>query len=488
MLEDSTQNSDAILSLLSKTNLFKGINISRLKELLPFLQMQSVQPGAFIVNAGDIADAIYIIQTGTVEVLDLDEENNTFYRLAVLKPAETFGEMGVIDRKPRSISVRALEPVVLVCLSGENFGEIEKKFPKIYLAMLKSILTSINDRLRDTNKIAIDALKRELEQVRQWAKRSIKKTQDRLILITDALPILISSLDTDLNLSFISKSYEEWFQRPRTSMYGKSIKELIGESAYEVFYENYQKTVAIKKLHYFEISIYYQGKDLRYLSAALIPYIQNSEIQEFFLLMSDITLHKQTEEQLSYMATHDALTGLPNRIYFNKYLDQAIERASQKNSNLALLFIDLDHFKTVNDTLGHDVGDLLLCTAASELKRHVRESDIVVRMGGDEFVIVLEKVSGKIVEEIASQICKGLAEEFNIKGHKVNISASIGISMFEGKNLDKETVIKQADIAMYHVKTSTRNNYQFYHQLIDEVKPEEFCSRLMESPKDKKYE
>ncbi|MBI4850962.1 MAG: diguanylate cyclase [Acidobacteria bacterium] len=187
------------------------------------------------------------------------------------------------------------------------------------------------------------------------------------------------------------------------------------------------------------------------------------KITNHVAIFSDITSVKLAENRLIHLAHHDVLTGLPNRLLFNDRLDQALIKSYRDDSLVAVIFIDLDRFKPINDTFGHRIGDLLLQAVAERLRGCVREEDTVARLGGDEFTIILEDVAkAQDAAKIAKKIITTLSNTFVIEGHKLNIGASIGISVFPVDGKDSETLIKHADKAMYKTKESGRNGFLFY--------------------------
>jgi diguanylate cyclase (GGDEF)-like protein/PAS domain S-box-containing protein len=178
----------------------------------------------------------------------------------------------------------------------------------------------------------------------------------------------------------------------------------------------------------------------------------------------DISERKQAEEKVLHMAFHDPLTGLPNRLLFNDRAEQAMAMARREDEVLALLFIDLDRFKAINDTLGHDAGDRLLREVADRLKECVRESDTVSRFGGDEFNLLLTQVRNESdTELIAHKILRALRRPVHIDGHELHGTVSIGIALFPRDGNDVQTLIKNADTALYRAKDLGRNNYQIFN-------------------------
>jgi len=172
---------------------------------------------------------------------------------------------------------------------------------------------------------------------------------------------------------------------------------------------------------------------------------------------------REAENRIQYLATHDALTGLPNRVMFAQILEHAVETASRYQRRFAVLFIDLDRFKVVNDSFGHAAGDMLLQEMAQRLTGQLRSSDVVARLGGDEFVVLLEQVeTGNQASTIARKLLSSVLKPTTILGHECRVTTSIGIAMYPTDGEDEPTLMKNADIAMYFAKKEGKNNFQFY--------------------------
>ncbi len=179
----------------------------------------------------------------------------------------------------------------------------------------------------------------------------------------------------------------------------------------------------------------------------------------------DITDRKLAEQRIAHMAHHDALTGLPNRVLLRDRIQLAIAQAHRSSTELAVLFIDLDRFKTINDSLGHQLGDRLLQAVASRILVCVREGDTVARVGGDEFVIVIPGLATAAdASAVASKILEVLSTTFHLHGNDLHIAASIGISLYPADGADAETLMRNADTAMYHAKDAGRGRFQFFTQ------------------------
>jgi diguanylate cyclase (GGDEF)-like protein/PAS domain S-box-containing protein len=193
-----------------------------------------------------------------------------------------------------------------------------------------------------------------------------------------------------------------------------------------------------------------------------LPFFHSGE-PAYQLIFRDITERKEARQRLEFMATCDALTTLPNRLLFSDRLSQARSNAKRYSRSFALLFVDLDRFKAVNDNFGHDVGDMLLREVADRLSGCVGEADTLARMGGDEFCILLLDIAGKQdAARVARKITAILCASIRLRGHECRVRASIGISIFPDDSEDPETLLKMSDTAMYRAKEQGRNTYCFF--------------------------
>ncbi|MEH2022457.1 EAL domain-containing protein [Nostoc sp.] len=182
---------------------------------------------------------------------------------------------------------------------------------------------------------------------------------------------------------------------------------------------------------------------------------------------------QQVEEKIRYQALHDLLTGLPNRLLFNELLCKILPNATRNGESLAVIFLDLDRFKVINDTLGHTLGDQLLQSVAQRLNDSLRGGDTIARWGGDEFTILLPRVND--IEEVtlvACRILQALEDAFHLQGHELYVTASLGIALLDNNSPDAETLIQHADAALYYAKDKGRNNYQFYSVSLSAKNPE----------------
>lgn len=190
---------------------------------------------------------------------------------------------------------------------------------------------------------------------------------------------------------------------------------------------------------------------------------EDGTITHYVAIFSDISTLKRAEQRFQHLAHHDALTGLPNRLLFNDRLQQTLAQASRQHHMLAVLFIDLDDFKAINDTQGHSIGDQTICRAAERLTTCVRDTDTVARLSGDEFTALLVSiVKPADAELVAQKMLEKLAQAIVIDGQELFITASIGIAHYPTDGADPETLLHHADSAMYWAKQSGKNTYHVY--------------------------
>ncbi len=275
--------------------------------------------------------------------------------------------------------------------------------------------------------------------------------------------------DKDNNIIATNTAFTESTGYTLADLHGKNPKVLADGKTPRSVYENMWSELNTKG--------YWQGElNGRKKNGEVYPkwmslsasYGEAGEVLNYIASFADISERKADQERIHYLAHHDALTGLINRFSLEERLSQAIHTAERNKTQLALIFIDMDRFKLINDTLGHAAGDDLLIEVANRLKQSVRESDIVARLGGDEFVIVLTEIKDSLsAAPIARSIIKKLGELYIINNQNVFSSPSMGISLFPSDAYDADSLLKNADSAMYHAKEQGRNNYQFFTESLN---------------------
>lgn len=264
-----------------------------------------------------------------------------------------------------------------------------------------------------------------------------------------------------------------------TTLTGYSQQEVIGRnpsilSAGRTEAADYEKMwTAIIQKGYWQGEVWDRRKDggvyPKWLSISVMR-DDDGGIRYYIAHFTDVSAERATEARLHHMAHHDMLTGLHNRFSLKDRLEHALAVARRESSRVALLFIDLDRFKVINDTLGHHVGDELLIHVSRRLRQCVRESDMVARLGGDEFVVMLSGVDhSSSVAMVAEKLVASVAEPYPVGAHTLYTTPSIGIAIYPMDGSDSETLMKNADAAMYHAKSAGRNNFQFFDAKMNEA-------------------
>lgn len=311
--------------------------------------------------------------------------------------------------------------------------------------------------LQSAKHIAAIAIEREA------AAAAIDRTREQLQMILDALPIIIVYVDADQRYRFVNRAFEDWFRVRREDALGRRTSEILDPLLYERLLPQVRRVVAGEEVHFERESIDADGRT-HSLEVHYVPHFDAARrVIGHFGIVNDITERKEGERMLQHLATHDQLTQLPNRSLFGEQLQIALGRALRHRHRLAVLFVDLDRFKNVNDTLGHGVGDRLLHLVADRFRATVRASDTVARLGGDEFVVLMDEL-GDCAEAavLAQKLIHALTEPVSIDGQDLYVSASIGIAVAPDDGSDPATVLKNADIAMYRAKHQGRNGFQYF--------------------------
>lgn len=326
--------------------------------------------------------------------------------------------------------------------------------PEILLGKVKVFIQLEKQRL------ALEQVTKEL----RWMSK-----QNKLLL--DCAAEGIVGLDKEGKITFINPTAcellgggEESFLEAHLSRFlfdvvdGESALDLWRES--DIYHECLEKGGSLKKsINLINVE---QGAFPAEFNIAAIVNSRNS-VQGAVFVFQDITERKQLEDQLLRMAKYDSLTGLANRILFREFLQSSVDRSERYHKNTAVMFLDLDHFKEINDNLGHDAGDQLLCSVANRLKNCIRKVDMIARLGGDEFAVVLDDVNNQdSARVVADKILDALKEPHELGGTSKKVGTSIGIAFYpeDGEGID--SVIKAADEAMYVAKNEGRNDFRFY--------------------------
>jgi diguanylate cyclase (GGDEF)-like protein/PAS domain S-box-containing protein len=305
----------------------------------------------------------------------------------------------------------------------------------------RGILRDVTER-----KQAEEALRESVEKYRSL----VEFTEDSVYLVNRRKEYL-----------FANETYLTRLGFPRDHVIGRPYDDFHAREDGEAFSEHIEKVLKTGRFVQYE---HRSQTDGRYFLRTLSPVKEpDGSIETVTVIAKDITGRKQAEEELQYIATHDALTGVPNRALFNDRLTLALTQADRNKKKLAVMLLDLDYFKDVNDTLGHSMGDQLLRVVGNRLTELLRKGDTVARVGGDEFLLLLAEIARiKDANIIARKILDAFRKPFVLDDHEIMITTSIGVSIYPDDGADANTLTKHADVAMYRAKDKGRDNFQRY--------------------------
>jgi diguanylate cyclase (GGDEF)-like protein/PAS domain S-box-containing protein len=296
------------------------------------------------------------------------------------------------------------------------------------------------------------------------AQAALRASEARFRRVTESAQDVVAIVSPEGIVTYASSAVE--------TMLGLSAEELIGQSVFEhVHAEDIERlrdrfaAVVDGTGQREALEFRHQHKDgaWRWFEALATNCLDEPAVNGVVINLRDVTERKSAQEKVLHLAYHDTLTGLPNRTLLQDRIGQAIARTRRRSRKLAVMFIDLDNFKHVNDTMGHDMGDLLLKQAAARLQASVRAQDTIARQGGDEFIVLVEDlVDGEGALTVAQKIQGQFREPIRLPAGEAHVSASIGIALFPDDAGDAATLLKNADTAMFHSKAAGKNTYQFF--------------------------
>ncbi|MCE5312037.1 MAG: diguanylate cyclase [Nitrospiraceae bacterium] len=318
---------------------------------------------------------------------------------------------------------------------------------------LLGVRLMLTKRKLEAEKIIVSVQSQKLQESEEHL-RTILDTEPECISIIDADGMIISM--NPAGLSMIEADSQE-------QVIGRSVFDMIAPEYHAAYKDMHEKVIAGNKMKLeFEVLSLKEGR--RMLETHAAPMYDRNRVVHIGVTR-DISERKKLEKQLQQMAHYDMLTNLPNRTLFSDRFQQALTLAKRNDKLLAIMFIDLDRFKPVNDTYGHRVGDLLLQEVALRIKGCIRESDTVARVGGDEFIALLQNIRGaQEAKAVAEKIRDTLYQPYNISGHVLDISSSIGIAVFPENGKDETELSRNADMAMYDAKKKGRNAVQLFQE------------------------
>ena len=314
------------------------------------------------------------------------------------------------------------------------------------------------------SKYYIQAIVRDITERKQM-EETIRQSEERYRTILEEMADSYYEVDLAGNFNFMNDTMCQQLGYAREELLGTSfqinvVKEDV-DHIYQTFAQIYKTGNPKRDIAY---RILHRDGTIRFVENSAFP-IHNQEgvIIGFRGIGRDVTERKRNEEKIQYLATHDFLTGLPNRMMFGQLLQQAVQTAKRYQKQFAVLFIDLDGFKEINDRMGHEAGDQFLKEIATRLKNDLRAADVAARLGGDEFVVLVEEVADSgSVATVARKINDSIAQPLTIHGCEQRITASIGISLYPSDADEGPTLMTLADRAMYAAKLKGKNQYQLF--------------------------
>lgn len=297
----------------------------------------------------------------------------------------------------------------------------------------------------------------------------LEELNEIILSTVDNVDAMLAYWDVDRICRFANAAYREWFGKGREQLVGLSMEELLGHDLYSLNRPHIDRAYA-GETQTFEREVPLHGGATRHSLATYTPHFVDGKVQGLCVHVADVTPLKALEHELEMakeraetMATHDYLTGLPNRVMLNEQMSSAIARAKRNSEIIAIMTIDMDGFKQVNDNYGHGEGDRVLVQIASRMRRAVREADTVTRYGGDEFLITAPQVESKAhTATIAERLLAAVREPVPLGEGVVEPTFSIGIAFYPDDGATPEELITRSDKALYIAKRRGKNRYAFY--------------------------
>jgi len=336
---------------------------------------------------------------------------------------------------------------------------------------LKLVNQAYKDADEDRNLLehSLDISSMEMKELhKQLEKKSLeklKRSEEKYERLTEALRghYFFYAHDKEGVFTYVSGSMQDILGYKPSDFFEHYSRYLTNASINKEVPSLIQKAIDGEQQEPYIVSTYKKNGEVCYLEVSEFPvYDEYSNVVELEGIAEDITSKHLKEKRLDYISQHDALTGILNRRSLYQHFEYLTNTPLSKNKYHSVLFLDLDYFKEVNDTLGHDIGDLVLKESVRRIESSIRKSDLFARIGGDEFVVVMSDVDKNSVSNIAMKIVETLRKEFFIRKQSIKISTSIGISLFSKDSKSFDALLKYADEAMYRTKESGRDGYTFY--------------------------
>ncbi len=444
----SSISSDQKKEILKTIDVLSFFHESTLERLAQESKEISLKSETLVFSEGDPGSAMYIVLKGEILIYQGDKA------LTSMLPGTFFGEMSLIESRPRTAGARALVPSVLLEISETQFQEYFATQPQALMAIMKTL--SARSRKISTGLVSSSTSDRDSKK--EDPTQSIASPLDeyyREVLVIQPKTFqfikanFLACVDTGFTPEEIKKkTFIELAPNLDPKKLSQMCESLINK---------------IRPMVSFETTI--NRKDgSSYPAECKLQLVEPKKSHsEILVWVQDITERKQMENTIRQMAYYDSLTGLPNRNLLNDRLAVALANASRNNQKVAILFLDLDHFKTINDSLGHEAGDQLLQQVSLRIKKVLRKQDTIARMGGDEFIVLIPGLTDTDhTARLAEKILDAVTPPMKIGDNELYIGCSIGISIFPDDGMEIKTLLKNSDLAMYRAKEKGRNTFQLY--------------------------
>lgn len=425
-------------AMLSRLRLLEKVGLESVESLLSACPVRRLSAGEVLIAAGQKNDALYLLLSGRLRVHLASLASDP---VAVLETGESVGELSVMDQRPASAFVVADEDSSLLVVPHDIFWSLITGSHGV----ARNLLVTLSQRLRSSN----------------------SSFEERIRLLLDSTAAGIYGVDNLGNCTFSNAACAQ--------MLGyRDADELLAKDMHALVHHTHPdgSPYPVESCHMCQVLLDHKGthvedevlwrKDGTSFPADYwcYPIRKNGQVVGSVTTFIDITERKQVEQRLHY---YDGLTNLPNRNLLMDRLEQSLARVRWHDRVLAVLFLDLDRFKVINDTLGHDAGNKLLRATTERLSECVRDGDTVARLDGNEFAILLTDVAqANDISPLAQTILDAFAHPFDLEGHQVFVTASMGISLYPDDAEDVVSLLKNADIAMHRAKEQGGNNYRFY--------------------------
>jgi diguanylate cyclase (GGDEF)-like protein/PAS domain S-box-containing protein len=387
------------------------------------------------------------------------EVNDAWSRFFGWSRDEALGATAVSLGVWQSVAERAQ---FMAVLTGQGFHAAEVRLRKRSGELCDLVFSAGMIELGGRQCVLASAL--DISQ-RKRAEAALRESEQRFRDFAEAAGEYVWELDAEGRFTYVSRRVESVLGYAPEDLYGRTLFHFMPPGESERLRGWYGETVAARtSFRNVEHRALARSGSQVWLSLSGVPLTdQAGHLTGWRGTALDVSERKRAEARIADLATRDPLTGLPNRLLLADRLAQAITAAQREGVMLAVMFIDLDHFKAVNDTLGHEVGDQLLKEVAGRIGSVLRKGDTLARLGGDEFVVVLERLKrAEDAAAVAQKIIAGVAQDVLLAGQTVRTAASVGVAIYPGDGLDPSTLMRHADTAMYVAKSSGRGNCQFY--------------------------